>query len=353
MPAPGISGNWVGTPLVLLWYRLLAGWLLLPGRVARAQVTAVRFFGAADRLFGGLAKHGGRPRWSLGFVFLTVALLFASVILWNQVFKGPDGKLHVYFFDVGQGDSILIVTPGGKQVLVDGGPNLTSATRALAGPMSPTDRSLDVVIMTHLDGDHSRGLLEVLDRYDVATVLVGDNPRGSGLPQEWTAKLKRRQIDPVRVSAGYRLEVEPRVNLEVLNPPKVPFIGSDSDRNNNAVVLRLTYGRVAFLLASDIEAFTEDYLVRYSPDLESTVLKAAHHGSRTSTTSGFLDRVKPTVAVISSGSGNRFGHPHPEVARRLERALGAEGIFRTDRQGTVEFVSDGVNLWVTTDRDYP
>ncbi len=207
--------------------------------------------------------------------------------------------------------------------------------------------------MTHLDGDHSKGLLEVLDRYDVATVVVGGNPLDDDLPQEWQAKLKRRQIDPVKVSEGYRLEVEPGVTLEVLNPPRVPFNGSGSDRNNNAVVIRLIYGQVSFMLASDIEAFAEGYLVRSSAELESTVLKAAHHGSRTSSTAGFLNQVNPTLAVISSGAGNQFGHPHAEVAERLERFLGPEGLFRTDRQGTIEFISDGVDLWVGTDRDYP
>ena len=187
---------------------------------------------------------------------------------------------------------------------MDGGPNLTSATRALASPMSPTDRSLDMVVMTHIDGDHSRELLEVLDRYDVATVVVGDNPMDDQSSQEWQARLDRKHIDPVEVSAGQVLEVEPGVTLEVLNPAAVPFVGSGADRNNNAVVLRLVYGSVSFLLASDIEAFTEDYLVRTSFVLESIVLKAAHHGSRSSTIPAFLGQVNPAVAVISAGSGN-------------------------------------------------
>ena len=121
--------------------------------------------------------------------------------------------------------------------------------------MSPTDRSLDMVVMTHIDGDHSRGLLEVLDRYDVATVVVGDNPMDDQSSQEWQARLDRKHIDPVEVSSGQVLEVEPGVTLEVLNPAAVPFVGSGADRNNNAVVLRLVYGTVSFLLASDIEAF--------------------------------------------------------------------------------------------------
>ena len=102
--------------------------------------------------------------------------------------------------------------------------------------MSPTDRSLDMVAMTHIYGDHSRGLLEVLDRYDVATVVVGDNPMDDQSSLEWQARLDRKHIDPVEVSAGQVLEVEPGVTLEVLNPVAVPFIGSGADRNNNAVV---------------------------------------------------------------------------------------------------------------------
>jgi len=170
--------------------------------------------------------------------------------------------------------------------------------------MSPTDRSLDMVVMTHIDGDHSRGPLEVLDRYDVATVVVSDNPMDDQSSQEWQAKLDLKHIDPVEVSAGQVLEVEPGVTLEVLNPAAVPFVGSGADRNNNAVVVRLVYSSVSFLLASDIEAFTEDYLVRTSFVLESIVLKAAHHGSRSSAITAFLVQMNPVVAVISAGSGN-------------------------------------------------
>ena len=258
----------------------------------------------------------------------------------------------MYFLDVGQGDSILIVTP--KETGVGGRwTESNQRHRALAGIMSPTGRSLDMLVMTHINGDHSRGLLEVLDRYDVATVVVGDNPWDEQSSQGWQARLDRKHIDPVEVSAGQVLEVESGVTLEVLNPAAVPFVGTGADRNNNAVVLRLVYGSVSFLLASDIEAFTENYLVRTSFVLESTVLKAAHHGSRSSTISAFLGRVNPAVAVIAAGSDNQFGHTHPEVANRLEEALGLKGIFRTDRQGTVELITDGTDLWVSTEKDYP
>ena len=159
-----------------------------------------------------------------------------------------------------------------------------------------------MVVMTHIYGDHSRGLLEVLDRYDVETVVVDDNPMDYQSSHEWQTRLDRKHIDPVEASAGQVLEVEPGVTLEVLISAAVPFVRTGADRNNNAVVLRLVYGSVSFLLASDIEAFTEDYLVRTSFVLESIVLKAARHGSRSYTIPAFLGQVNPAVAVISAES---------------------------------------------------
>jgi competence protein ComEC len=115
----------------------------------------------------------------------------------------------------------------------------------------------------------------------------------------------------------------------------------------------LVYGQISYLLTSDIESFTEHYLVRHSPKLESTVLKVGHHGSLTSTTAPFLERVSPELAVISVGDGNHFGHPHPEVMDRLKQTLDPGRLFRTDRDGRVEFISDGVSLWVNTEEEQP
>ena len=126
--------------------------------------------------------------------------------------------------------------------------------------------------------------------------------------------------------------------------------GSIADQNNNSVVLRIVYDRVSFLLAADIEATTETYLVRGSRSVDSTVLKVAHHGSKTSTTPRFLSRVDPVVAVVSAGKANRYGHPHPEIVQRLGETVGLDGVYRTDRDGTIEFISDGERLWVKTEK---
>ena len=140
------------------------------------------------------------------------------------------------------------------------------------------------------------------------------------------------------------------VILEVLNPPARPIGGSVADQNNNGVVLRLVHGKVSFLLAADIEATAENSLARGALKLDSSVLKVAHHGSLTSSIPGFLRRVNPLAAVVSVGSANRFGHPNQEVLNNLSNVLGIGPVYRTDRNGTVEFITDGELLWVKTER---
>ena len=180
-PSYVISAGWVGAPLVWAWYVVLGGMMLLTLGPVRLGNLARRLRDLVPRpASGGLGgvRPTSRNLWSGGAALLLVS---AAVLVWVQVFSGPDGKLHVFFFDVGQGDSVLVVTPSGRQVLVDGGPETETAIHALAGPMSAGDRSLDLVVLTHLDADHSRGLLEVLDRYRVAAVLVGVSYPGSAL----------------------------------------------------------------------------------------------------------------------------------------------------------------------------
>lgn len=348
--APGVivSGSWVSTPLVWVWYLALLGLLLLPRGLGYLRRMAGNLIGLFTRpaLTGPVSL---RPNGlTLSVLGCAIILAASAISLWAQILSGPDGKLHVYFFNVGQGDSMLVVTPNGRQVLIDGGPAVESATLALAGPLSRWDRSLDLMALTHLDADHSRGLLEALDRYQVGGVLVGIEDPASPLYPQWQAALERQQLDAIQVSAGYQVALDEGVVLEVLHPASFP--GPASDRNNNSLVFRLVYGDLSFLLTGDIEAEAERYLAQTSASLASSVLKVAHHGSKTSTTAEFLQRASPTMAVISAGADNRFGHPHPDVVARLEQAVGEDSIYQTAEQGNIHFISDGHSLWVKTRR---
>lgn len=338
-----IQTEWAGNRLVVVWYLALGALLLFlkPGRWGWL-LSSIK-----DRARE-LTRHPMEPAKTLPFVTGAIIMTAAAVVLWWQVGTGGDGDLHVYFFDVGQGDSALIVTPAGRQVLVDGGPAPDSAIRALSDVMPKGDRSLDLVVITHLDADHSRGLIDVLDRYEVGAVLAGPVTPSASMYAQWQAGVERNKIDVVSVHQGYSLDLGSGVVAEVLNPRSGIPVGESA--NNSAMVLRLTYGSVSFLLTADIEAETESFLTLMGAGIESTVLKVAHHGSKTSSTDAFIQAVGPAVVLISVGSNNSFGHPSDEVVGRLMRQIGGENIYRTDRHGNVEFVTDGVELWVETQR---
>ena len=358
-PSWTVNAEGVGRSLLLAWYSGLGLALLAaqPHRVRRWRDGVISSIGKVRSLFpaGSPGGPGGQGtderRWPVPNTYVAfavaVALGVAAVILMLRAVDGPDGRLHVYFLDIGQGDSTLIVTPSGRQVLVDGGPDGDVTSQELADVLPGGDRSLDLMVMTHIDSDHSHGLLEVLDRYDVGGVATGTWP-AEGVPDgEWERRLQHQDLAQVEVSEGYRIQLDEDVTLEVLNPPADHPFG---DSNNDSVGLRLTYGRVSVLLAADMEEEAERRLVNSRVELASTVLKVGHHGSNTSSTRQFLDAVNPAIAVISAGTDNPYGHPAPEVLRRLEEAVGTENVYRTDAHGTVEVVSDGARFWVNKER---
>ena len=328
------------------WYGvLLASLVAASSRVYRQRVLTqlTRVAHQSEPGSPGSARYV-----NLGLAGITLAI--AVVILVLPALDRGDGLLHVYFLDVGQGDSILIVTPKGRQALVDGGPEYGGAARYMAGLMPPWDRSLDLLAATHLDADHSRGLLKVLENYRVGTVFSGPPNEDSSLYPQWKKATESGSHRTAILAAGQSIELEESIHFKVLHPPATPLRGPAWESNNNSLVLKLVYGDISFLLTGDIEEEAERYLVRNSDRLESDVLKAAHHGSKSSTTGTFLNSVKPRWAVISAGLDNQYGHPHPSVTKRLIVAVGEEGLFSTAVDGTVKFSTDGQRLWVETER---
>ena len=334
------------------WYAILLGTLVLAdtrwyqtgalgrlNRVLRVNSTALRSASGAGPT-GAYVAMGGVA------LVLAATLLYLLVGVWSN----DDGRLHVYFLDVGQGDAIYIVTPGGKQILVDGGPEFGGAARELSAHLPPWDRSLDLVASTHLDADHSRGLLRVLEGYGTGAVAAGLPDPESHLYPQWRKAVEQGNHNLVHLSAGQELMLDDSVTLTVLHPPRLPLRGPAWDSNNNSLVLRLSYGGISFLLTGDIKEEAERYLARTSVGLDSDILKAAHHGSKSSTTGAFLRAVNPRWAVISAGAENQYGHPHADVVRRLEDAVGEANVFSTATQGTIHFTTDGQRLWVETER---
>jgi len=345
--APGISVSAARVSGLLVWtyYGVGVAALLAP----RFSQDARRFLSRLEEIL--IGHELGVPRLLKEgralLVFPPVLLAGLAFLLWTAAATAPDGRLHVSFLDVGQGDSILIETPSGRQVLVDGGPDPRRAVQLLGRSLPFWDRSLDLVVLTHPQDDHLAGLVEVAKRYHLGTVMEGPDKPSTALYHQWGKAVEENDVPVVRAQLGQRVPLEDGLVLEVLGPPSRPFSGA-SAINENSVVLRVAWGGVSFLLTGDIEEKAEYRLLLLEAPVRSTVLKVAHHGSYTSTSSEFLMAVNPVVAVVSVCADNRFGHPSPEVLSRLKTQVGGGRIYSTAENGTIELTTDGTRLWVKT-----
>ncbi|MBU2259307.1 MBL fold metallo-hydrolase [Patescibacteria group bacterium] len=242
----------------------------------------------------------------------------------------PDGKLHVHFLDVGQGDSALLITPSGKQVLVDGGPDM-SVLEHLGKYMPFFDRSIDLVVLTHPHTDHLVALPEVTRRYRVGHVLLAGTSTDVSHYLALLHEIQEQQI-PVSIADPMAdIDLGDGVILDVLWP--INSFRNDKNLNNTSVVVRALFADQSILLTGDIEQEAEDALLETGADVRSRVLKAPHHGSRTSSSQQFLLVVNPDQAIISVGEENSFGHPDPWTLERYS-SLGIP-THETRKEGTV------------------
>jgi competence protein ComEC len=300
----------------------------------RNQVKAV-FITTADFLSGPV------KRW------LVPALLITAILTTFFAVTIPDDRTHVSFLDIGQGDAILIQS-GSTDILVDGGPSPREIVLELGKKLPFWDRTIELVVLTHPHADHLTGLVEVLKRYRVKQVLYTEADSTSALWLEWERLVEEKRIQRVKAQSQQIIAFSNgNIAIEVLSAPA--FRETDSF-DNGGIVLRVSDGKISFLLTADVTEGVEVEMMMERVNLDSDVLKVAHHGSSTGTSAGFLAVVSPEAAVISVGADNDYGHPHTEVMERLASALSAEHIYRTDIDGTIEIITDGERLWVRKGR---
>ena len=238
-----------------------------------------------------------------------------------------DGKLSVYFLDVGQGDSALIIF-GNKTILIDAG-EIDMGDRVVSDLKELGVTRIDLLVATHPHSDHIGGMQKVLENFPVDQVLDSGMPHPSALYERFLETIDKKNI-PYKVAVqGNTIDIDPALRIVVLSPTEKRF---GDDLNTNSIILRISYGTINFLFTGDAGGETETALAKSGYVLDAQILKVGHHGSMHSSSRTFIARVHPETAIISLGQDNPYGHPHKQAVDTLTDA-GAT-IYRTDRDGT-------------------
>jgi competence protein ComEC len=272
--------------------------------------------------------------WKL--ILLIVLLISVSSVFYVG-FKSDKHVLTVAFLDVGQGDAIFIESPTGNQVIFDGGPG-SALVSQVGKHMSLFDRSIDMIVVTNPDKDHFEGFIPLLSRYSVEAVLepgvlADENPVYRELQRIFASK----NIPVVEARTGQKILLGGGAYIDIIFPDRDV---KEVSHNEGSIIARLVYGETSVLLTGDTTKNIENYVLEsYKEYLDSDMLKVAHHGSDTSTSDAFVKAVSPSVAVISAGKGNSYGHPNKETLDTLSK--NKVKAFVTMDEGTIVFESDG------------
>ena len=325
----------VPAQIAVAWFPLLAlgSWALRPDGAPSADGPG----GVPDEAMTGAMAAMARLLRPLP-ALVGLILVLGGITLVTQ----PDGRLHITTLDVGQGDAILIEAPSGIRMLVDGGPDPELTLRRLGANLPFWARRIDLLVLSHPHQDHVAGLVEVLDRFRVGAVLHAGIGFENAAYDRLLADASNAATAVRIVVAGEKFALDGATSVEVLYPSAADASAPlpEGDINNGSVVLLLRHGGFSALLTGDAEAPVEAALSDRGLLPRIDLLKVGHHGSTSSTTPPLLAATQPSVAVISAGEGNEYGHPAPETLAALE-ARPEISVHRTDLEGDVEVESDG------------
>jgi competence protein ComEC len=270
-------------------------------------------------------------------VFLAVLFLLSgctnstSNVLNSKV---KSSQIIVHYIDVGQGDSELIQV-NGKNLLIDAGPN-DSKDKLMSYLRKQGIKKLDYVIATHPDEDHIGGMSSIIRKYDIYKFYAPKKTANTITFESMITALRNKNMKiNVPIPRATELNLGKKTTAEIIAPNSTMY----EDTNNYSIVLKITYGNTKFLFTGDAENKSEDEMIDKNYDLSADVLKVGHHGSSTSTSEKFLDKVNPKIAIISCGKNNKYGHPTKNTINKLKRKN--IQIYRTDVDGTVLLISDG------------
>jgi len=262
----------------------------------------------------------------------------------TTITTASSGPVKVHFIDVGQGDSILIQTPDGKTMLIDGGPK-SSGPGVVSYLKKLGITKINVMVATHPHEDHIGGLIDVINNFIVDNIIDSGNSHTTVTYKDYLNAIKTNNINFVVPDLGQEFDIGQSVKMQILGPVSVT-----DDLNNSSIVIKMTYGSTSFLFAGDAQSQEENQILSKGYDLSSQVLKVGHHGSASSSSINFLKAGSPTIGVISCGINNSYGHPDEITLKNLTSVKAA--IYRTDTTGSIIIESDGTKINVLQGSPY-
>jgi competence protein ComEC len=295
-----------------------------------------------------------RTNW-VWFLVFGLSALALSGFQALQTIQRPS----IRFLDVGQGDAILIRTPEFHTILVDAGPGSVVVDQ-LGKAMGFFDKTIDLFVLSHPDRDHFAGILDVFQKYKIDRILMTGVTSPDSMYEDFLAQAKANDVQIEFANADRDVQIGPDLYLDVLYPLKGQnLVGQmPSDKNDTSTMVRLVqkggicgncaicgncginnskqktdnYHSIA-ILTGDAEFQEESEVLAAGEDVSADILKLGHHGSKYSTSVGFLDAINPKIAVVSAGAGNKYGHPAPETLEKVKKLV----VRRTDKEGTITF----------------
>ncbi len=275
----------------------------------------------------------------LRWYFLLTILVLATILLCVLLNPKKEGILTFAVLDVGQGDALYIESPNGNQVIVDGGPG-NNLLKALPKVIPFYDRDIDMIVVTNPDSDHYEGFIKFLDKYKVDSILEPGTTNAYPAYAVFEKKIEQKNIKKTIAIRGQNIDLGGGAYLQVLFPDRNV---SQVSPNTGSIVMKLVYGDTSVLLQGDSISNIEQYLLELDGEyLKSDILKAGHHGSKTSSVLEYVEKVAPKWTVISSGENNSYGHPHKETLQTTDSLK--IPTFDTCNNGTLIFESDGKNF---------
>ncbi len=275
----------------------------------------------------------------------TIIIIFLLYNLFYLLNTSNNNEVaRLIFFDVGQGDSALLISPSGKTVLIDGGPS-AKINQKISSYLNSDTQTIDWLILSHDHRDHYYGLIAVSEYYQINNYI---GPLNSDLQivQSWLNNLNDKGVNiwPVEKDTVQH-DLEENCYFQILQAPII-FLNKNVSKNNSSIAVKINCWQIQALLIGDAEKESELLFLQYAPldFLQSIIFKANHHGSKTSNQEIFLKAVRPKYTVISAGLNNRYKHPHKEVLDTFKKLNII--IFRTDRDGDIEFLANQRELWV-------